>query len=160
MPDRRRSRRELTPPPHDPRREAGERLKRAIHVARARKGLTSDTSLSVQSGVAYDTLYNWYSGRTRPRGKELRQIAGYLGVAYSELEAIYEGREPEPLPLQDAVRDLVRSLDDLVSELRLTRAEQLVSQEMMRDALQEVERRGLSREGSAPKSRAGRGAGR
>lgn len=153
LPDRRRSRRELTPPPHDPRREAGERLKRAIHVARARKGLTSDTSLSVQSGISYDTLYNWYSGRTRPRGKELRQLADFLGMAYSELEAVYEGRDPEPLPLQDAVRDLIRSLDDLVAELRLTRAEQLVSQEMMADALREVERRGISRGSTRPTPR-------
>lgn len=157
MPDRRRYR-ERTPPKDDPRRAAGERLKRAIHVARARKGLTSDTSLSVQSGVAYDTLYNWYSGRTRPRGKELRQMAEFLGMSYAELEATYEGREPEPLPLQDSVRELVRSLDDLIAELRLTRAEQLVSQEMMRDALQEVERRGLSRAGSSPKPRTRRAA--
>ena len=160
MPDRRRS--TSASPSHrqssevDAKREAGERLKRAIHVARARAGLTSDVQVATRSNVSYDTLMNWYSGRTNPRGFELRKVAEALDTSYPLLEGAYNGTDPEPMPLQDAVRDLIRSLDDLVGELRLTRAEQLVSQEMLVDALREVERRGLSREASLPRSRAHR----
>lgn len=150
MPDRRRRPTRTVPPERrsDPRYEAGQRLKRAIHVARASKGMTSDMQLSVGSGVSYDTLYNWYSGRTTPRGAELRKMALFLGVPFSKLQAVYDGVEPEPLPLQDAVRDLVRSLDDLVAELRLTRAEQVVVVEQMEEALRLAG--GLSRAPTSP----------
>lgn len=125
MPDRRRSTRLSSVPTTSgggAKYEAGQRLKRAIHVARARKGITSDAALSADSGIAYDTLYNWYSGRTTPRGHELRKLSLFLGVAFSELQAVYDGVDPEPPPLQDAVRDLVDTLRDLVLELRYTRA--------------------------------------
>lgn len=114
---------------------SGQRLKRAIHVARARLGLTSDVQVSSQAGVSYDTLMNWYSGRTTPRPYELRKVAVALQVAYSELWAIYEGLDPEPLPLTEAVQGLTERLEDLIAELRLTRAEQIVATETMMEAL-------------------------
>lgn len=97
-------------------------LKQAIHVARARAGITSDMQLSLRAGVSYDTLMNWYGGRTRPRGAELQRVATTLGVPYATLEAAYEGRDPEPQPLQDAVRDLTGAVRALVAEIREERA--------------------------------------
>lgn len=98
--------------------EAGGRLKRAIHVARAKAGITSDMQLSMRAGVSYDTFMNWYGGKTRPRGAELQRVATTLGVPYASLEAAYEGRDPEPQPLQDAVRDLTGAVRQLVAEIR------------------------------------------
>lgn len=97
---------------------AASRLKRAVRVARARSGLTSDTAVAQTAGVSYDTLMNWYSGRTTPRPAEVRKVASALGVPYDTLWAAYEGREPEPVPLQDAIRELV-------VELRLGRVQQM-----------------------------------
>ena len=114
---------------------AGQRLKRAIHIARARAGLTSDMQVSGRANVSYDTLMNWYGGRTVPRPFELKKVATALETSYAELWSRYEGMEPEPLPLQDAVRALIPVLSDLVVELRLTRAEQVVATETMMDAL-------------------------
>jgi transcriptional regulator with XRE-family HTH domain len=96
----------------------GRALKQAIHVARARAGILYDTDLAVRAGVSYDTLMNWYGGRTRPRGKEMQRVASTLGVPYASLEAAYEGRDPEPQPLQDAVRDLTGAVRELVTEMR------------------------------------------
>jgi transcriptional regulator with XRE-family HTH domain len=99
-------------------RAAGDRLKRAIHVARARANILYDTDLSVRAGVSYDTLMNWYAGKTVPRGAELRRLGQTLGVSYADLMAAYEGLEPEPQPLQAAVRELVVTVQSLVSEIR------------------------------------------
>lgn len=96
---------------------AGGRLKQAIHVARARANIAYDTELALRSGVSYDTLMNWYGGKTVPRGAELRKVAHVLGVAYADLMAAYEGRDPEPPPLTDAIRELVASVEELVSRL-------------------------------------------
>lgn len=96
---------------------AGARLKEAIHVARVRAGITSDTQLALRSGVHYDTLQNWYSGRTMPRAAALRMVADALGVKYSDLQDAYDGRDPEP-------PTLVQAIESLISELREGRAEQ------------------------------------
>lgn len=141
-----------TPVSGGTKREAGERLKRAIHVARAKKGITSDTTLSAESGIAYDTLFNWFSGRTTPRGHELRKMALYLGIPFSELQATYDGVDPEPTPLHESVSDLVEVLRDLVLELRLSRAEQIVLLEQMQEAQQLAS--GLSRASTGPTRRA------
>lgn len=98
-------------------REAGERLKRAIHVGRARNNILYDTDLSIRSGVSYDTLMNWFGGKTVPRGAELRRVGQAIGITYAELMAAYEGHDPEPPPLQDAIKELV-------VEMRLSRAQQ------------------------------------
>lgn len=104
---------------------AGARLKQAIHVARARANILYDTDLAVRAGVHYDTLMNWFSGKTVPRGSELRKVGQVLGVAYADLMAAYEGRPAEPPPLQDAIKELVQSLSaqtnaltELVAALR------------------------------------------
>lgn len=144
-------RRQYVPTATDRKRTSGQRLKRALHVARAKAGLTSDTQVAHRANVGYDTLMNWYSGRTVPRPHELRKVTEALGASYAELWAVYEGVEPEPLPLQEQVGELVTVLRDLVLELRLTRAEQLVTQEQMQEALRLAD--GLSRASSTPRRR-------
>lgn len=101
-------------------RAAGERLKRAIHVARARANILYDTDLATRSRVSYDTLMNWYGGKTVPRGAELRKVGLVLGVAYADLMAAYEGRDPEPQPLQEAMRDQTEAIRDLIEAIRST----------------------------------------
>jgi len=98
-------------------RAAGQRLKRAIHVARARANVLYDRDLATRAHVSYDTLMNWYGGKTVPRGEELRRVALFLGVKYSDLMAAYEGVEAEPPALTEVLRELV-------TELRLSRAQQ------------------------------------
>lgn len=102
----------------------GAALKRAIHVARARTDYTSDSALALGAGVSYDTLMNWWADRTTPRPHEVRKVAAALGVPYADLMAAYEGRAPDPPPVQDAIRELVDELRALVSEMRLSRAQQ------------------------------------
>lgn len=97
--------------------------------------MTSDVQVSERAGVSYDTLMNWFAGKTSPRGAEMRRVADALSVPYVALEAAYQGVEQEPLPLQESVRELVDSLNDLVAELRMTRAEQVVVVEQMAEAL-------------------------
>ena len=98
-------------------RAAGNRLKQAIHVARARANILYDTDLAVRAGVSYDTLMNWYGGKTVPRGSELRRVGQLLGVSYADLMAAYEGHDPEPPELTAVIRELVE-------ELRLARESQ------------------------------------
>ena len=95
----------------------GQALKQAIHVARARSDMTSDTALALRAHVSYDTLMNWYGNKTVPRPHEVKKVADALGVPYSELIAAWEGRALEPKPLQDAIRELVE-------EMRLSRIQQ------------------------------------
>lgn len=102
----------------------GTALKRAIRVARARTDITSDMELSRQAGVHYDTLMNWYGNRTTPRPFEVKKVAAVLGIPYGDLMAAWEGYDPEPPPLQDAVRELVGEMRALVAESRLARAQQ------------------------------------
>lgn len=72
------------------------------------------------AGVSYDTLMNWYADRTTPRPTEVRRVALALGARFADLMAAYDGTEPEPVPLQDAIRELV-------GELREQRAQQEVA---------------------------------
>jgi transcriptional regulator with XRE-family HTH domain len=102
----------------------GAALKRAIHIARARTEITSDMELARRAGVHYDTLMNWYGNRTTPRPFEVRKVAGILGVPLQDLMAAWEGYDPEPPPLQDAVRELVGEMRALIAESRLARAQQ------------------------------------
>jgi transcriptional regulator with XRE-family HTH domain len=102
----------------------GAALKRAVRVARARTEITSDMELARRASVHYDTLMNWYGGRTTPRPFEVKKVAAVLGVPYGELMAAYEGYDPEPPPLQDAVRELVGEMRALIAESRLARAQQ------------------------------------
>lgn len=95
----------------------GQALKQAIHVARARTDMTSDTQLSIRANVSYDTLMNWFGDKTIPRPHEVKKVADALGIRYADLMAAWEGRPIEPPPLQDAIRELVE-------ELRLSRAQQ------------------------------------
>jgi transcriptional regulator with XRE-family HTH domain len=99
----------------------GARLKQAVHVARAKAGITSDTQLALRANVSYDTLMNWYGGKTVPRGHELEKVAKATGTSLWVLQAAYEGRAPEPPPLQDAIRELVGGLSALVDELQQDR---------------------------------------
>lgn len=102
--------------PHVP-LSGGPAMRMAIRVARARAGITSDTQLALRAGVHYDTLMNWYGGRTVPRPHEVKKVADVLGVSYGSLLAAYDGVDPEPPPLADAIRELVE-------ELRLQQAQQ------------------------------------
>ena len=97
---------------------AAQRLKRAIHVARASAGITSDIQLALRAHVSYDTLMNWFSGKTVPRGRELERVARAAGTSLWTLQAAYDGHAPEPQPLQDAVRELTVELRLLVREIQ------------------------------------------
>lgn len=99
-------------------REGGGRaLRRAIHVARARAGITSDSEVAQLAGIHYDTLMNWYSDRTTPRPAEVRKVADALGASFADLMAAYEGRAPERPTLEAAI-------GELVSEMRESRKQQ------------------------------------
>ena len=97
-------------------RERGQRLKRAIHVAREQAGIRSDVQLAQRANVHYDTLMNWYRGDTVPRGAELAKVAAAVGVERSELLAAYEGKSAEP--------DIVIALRDLAAEVEALRTQQ------------------------------------
>lgn len=88
-------------------RARGQRLRHAIHEARAAAGIDSDNQLALRANVHYDTLMNWYRGATVPRPSSVRQIADVLGVSYGDLLAAYDGREPAAVPLEQAVADLI-----------------------------------------------------
>lgn len=92
-------------------------LKRAIRVARSQAGIRSDQELALRSRVHLQTIQNWMYGKTTPRPSELSKVAAALGVSMADLMAVYEGREPEPQPLHEAIRELVE-------EMRLSRAQQ------------------------------------
>lgn len=107
----------------DPGRAAGQRLKRAIHAARGHTPYTSDTQLAVAARVHYDTMMNWYSGRTVPRPSSVRQVADVLGVPYADLMAAYDGRDPDDVPLEQAVADLIVEIRHALVDERKARAE-------------------------------------
>lgn len=95
----------------------GPALKQAIHVARARTDITSDRQLAIVAGVSYDTFMNWFGDKTVPRPHEVKKVADVLGISYGDLIAAYEGRDPEPPELHEAIRELV-------TEMRLGREQQ------------------------------------
>jgi len=127
-------------PPHDP--AAGGRLREYIHVARARAKppITSDMQLALRAGVHYDTLMNWYAGRTLPRPGSLRQIADTLGVSYADMQDAYDGRDPEP-------PTLVEAIEKLIDELRVGRREQAAATTAILHALGAILPELLSRTG-------------
>lgn len=91
-------------------------LKEAIHVARARAGIPSDLQLALKAGVSYDTLMNWYRGSTVPRPAQVQKIAIACGVSLESLLGPYEGREPEPDTMQEALR---RHTEAMAEQTRL-----------------------------------------
>lgn len=103
-------------------REAGQRLKRAIHVARSRSRFTSDVQLALAAHVHYDTLMNWYGGRTVPRPASIKQIADALDIPYADLMAAYDDRQPEAVPIEQAVADLIVEIRVAMVEERQARA--------------------------------------
>lgn len=103
------------------RTDGGERLKRAVHAARELAGIPSDLQLSMKSGVHYDTLMNWYSGRTTPRPAELMKVAEAIDLRLVDLMDVYEGRDPRPPALEEALAELVAELRVVTHEMRLSR---------------------------------------
>jgi transcriptional regulator with XRE-family HTH domain len=102
------------------RMSGGQALRQAIHVARARTDITSDAQLALRANVSYDTFMNWYGDKTTPRPHEVKKVADVLGVRYGDLLAAWEGHDPEPQPLHEALRDLVGELrrqNDTMAEL-------------------------------------------
>lgn len=95
----------------------GPALKQAIHVARARTGIVSDRQLAKAANVSYDTFMNWFGDKTVPRPHEVKKVADVLGVSYGDLIAAWEGRDPEPPELHEAIHELVM-------EMRLGREQQ------------------------------------
>ena len=120
----------------------GARLKKAVHVARAKAGIASDVQLAQRARVSYDTLMNWFGGKTVPRGHELEKVAKATGTSLWVLQAAYEGRPPDPPPIQDAIRELVAELNSLVGELQRDRSERAEAIEARLRAV-EVELRSL-----------------
>jgi transcriptional regulator with XRE-family HTH domain len=119
----------------------GARLKQAVHVARAKAGITSDVQLAQRARVSYDTLMNWFGGKTVPRGHELEKVAKATGTSLWVLQAAYEGRPADPPPLHDAIRDLVGELNRqtaaitaLVDELRQDQTGRDAAEERLRTA--------------------------
>ena len=135
----------------------GSRLKQAIHVARAKAGIASDVQLALRAGVSYDTLMNWYGGKTVPRGHELNKVAKATGTTVWVLQAAYEGRPPDPPPLQDAIRDLVTLAGGLLSEVQAQREEWATErgaraelEASILESLQAVRRAANQRDGPEP----------
>jgi transcriptional regulator with XRE-family HTH domain len=99
-----------------------EALKRAMRAARNQAGYESDSSLALDAGVHLQTLQNWMYGKTTPRPSELSKVARVLDRPMDYFMAIYEGREPEPKLLEDAVGELTAVVRELVAEIREERA--------------------------------------
>lgn len=95
-----------------------EDLKRTLRAARNQAGIKSDQELALRAGVHLQTIQNWMSGKTTPRPAEVSKVATALDVSMADLLAVYEGRDPKPPPLQDAVRDLTGAVRELVTEIR------------------------------------------
>jgi transcriptional regulator with XRE-family HTH domain len=133
-------------------RAAGERLKQAIHIARAKANILYDTDLAVRAGVSYDTFMNWYGGKTVPRGAELRKVAQTLGLQYADLMAAYEGIAPEQPPLQETVSELVGLLRPIV-EQAVDREARLRAVEAELRSLRERPANGVSPTQPAPHGR-------
>jgi len=106
-------------------RDRGQALRQAIHEARARAGIDSDTQLAIQADVHYDTLMNWYSGATVPRPAMVRKVAAVLDVPYGDLLAAYDGRPAAAVPLEKAVADLIVEIRSSVVDERRARAEMM-----------------------------------
>ena len=100
---------------------SGERLKREIHVARARAGIGTDMELAQRAHVHYDTLMNWYSGRTTPRSNAVKAIADVIGVRFTTLLDAYEGRDAEPPELKEAIGLLVDEIRTAMVDERRAR---------------------------------------
>lgn len=96
-------------------------LKRELRAARSQAGYESDQALAIAASVHLQTLQNWMSGKTTPRPSELSKVARTLGKPLDHFMAAYEGRDPEPQPLQDVVRDLVVKVEALVTEMQTDR---------------------------------------
>lgn len=87
-------------------------------------------------------------GERPPRPGEAQFLVEYFGRSPDEIPAI-PGEDRDPLVA--ALERQTEQLEALVAELRLTRAEQLVTQEQMQEALRLAD--GLSREGTGPRPR-------
>ena len=88
-----------------------EDLKRAIRAARNRADMKSDQELALRAGVHLHTIQNWMYGKTVPRPSELAKVAQALDMSMADLMAVYEGRDPEPPSLQDAIRELAGAIE-------------------------------------------------
>jgi len=98
-------------------------MRQAIHEARARASIDSDTDLALRAGIHYDTLMNWYSGTTTPRPAAVRKVAEVLDVPYGDLLAAYDGRPAAAIPLEQAVAELIVEIRSAVVDERRARAE-------------------------------------
>lgn len=125
-------------------KEAADRLRVAMLVARANAGYDSWFQVAQAAGVSPTTLDNWLYGRTQPRLHKMAKIAEALGLRPGDLEAAYEGVAPPEPPLTEALRDLLPELRELVVLLRAQADAEILEQ--VRAAL-EARRRaaGLSR---------------
>lgn len=89
--------------------------------------------LALRANVSYDTFMNWFGDKTVPRPAELKKVADALGISYGNLMAAYEGRELEPQPLQEIVKELVGEVRVLVGRLdRLTTEQAEAAVQMMK----------------------------
>lgn len=137
-------------PEDDQRKIGGAALKEAIHIARARSDITSDSQLALKANVHYDTLMNWYAERTTPRPAELKKVADVLGIRYTDLMDAFEGRDPQPPSLEEAIVELVDELRVFVLESRLSRAAQEESTASILRALGALARTGPALRGTPP----------
>lgn len=107
----------------------GDALKTAVHVARAQRGIRSDRALTELAGVRYQTLMDWYAGRTAPSTGPLSAIATTLDIPVADLWAAWERSGPGIVTdpglgrLTDAINRLAevlegrwRVLDEMVEE--------------------------------------------
>ncbi len=79
--------------------------------------------LAKRAHVSYDTLMNWYSGRTIPRATGVKQVAEAMGVKYVKLLDAYEGNDPEPPELKEAVGLLIDEIRSSMVDERRARAQ-------------------------------------
>ena len=136
-------------------RDAAQRLKQALRVAMAAKGIDGWLQLGLDSGVSPTTIENWIYGRTIPSSKTLRVVGDFLRPfsSASALEAAYEGIAPAEPAIIDVLRDLAPDLHELVVILR-AQADQAVL-EAVRAALEERRRGRPSLLGEPPDAPSG-----
>ena len=101
-------------------REAAARLKRELRIGMSGKGIDSWGRLAGGSGVSPTTIENWIYGRTVPQAKQLRRVGEFLRPHSNPaaLEAAYAGMSPPEPPIEEALRELVPEIRELILLLR------------------------------------------
>lgn len=130
--------------------EAGERFEEYIRIAIAKsKTVHSPAELIRAAKLHPNTLYDLFNGVTdNPGPRTIAALARVLEVPVSDLWAVWEGREVEPPPLVDVLRELAPDLHELVILLRAQADDAVLA--AVREALEERRQRGVTDDADPP----------